>query len=140
MKLSKAHPFLIALAFVVLAPILFALTACQKLEPLPALKIRDNSAAIAVLQKVNASAQNCWTNEKEFRAYRVIPELDTRTGKPRILIVEAKAAQGLPKLVIEADGRPAKIETYGPLAQGPLARRIKTDVSRWAGGNAACKA
>lgn len=130
MKLQRALPFLLVLA----------LAACQQTAGLPALQIRDNSAAIAVLQKVNSSAQNCWTKEKEFKAYRVIPELDTRTGKPRILLVEAKAAQGLPKLVIEADGRPAKIASYGPLAQSPLGPRINADVARWAGGGTSCKA
>lgn len=117
-----------------------ALVACQKADGFAPLNLRDNSAAVAVLQKVNASAQDCWRKDKEFKGLRVIPELDTMTGKPRILLVEAKAAQGLPKLVIEAEGKPAKIASYGPMAQGPLASRINADVARWAGGNAACQA
>jgi hypothetical protein len=125
-----------------LATALLALSACQSTEGLPALKINDRSAAVSVLQKVNNAAQACWVKSKDadFRPYRVIPELDTRAGKPRILIVEAKAAQGLPKLVIEAEGKPARIAAYGPLAQSPLAGRIKADVDRWAAGSSACKA
>ncbi|MCU0789550.1 MAG: hypothetical protein MUE79_00645 [Nitratireductor sp.] len=121
-----------------LVPVL--LSACQKTDGFAPIAVRDNSAAVAVLQKVNASAQDCWRKDKEFRGLRVIPELDTVTGKPRILLVEAKSAQGLPKLVIEAEGKPAQIASYGPLAQGPLGARINSDVSRWAGGNAACQA
>jgi hypothetical protein len=129
--MKNALPLLLALAL---------LSACQKTDGLAPLNVRDNSAAVAVLQKVNASAQDCWRKDKEFKGLRVIPELDTMTGKPRILIVEAKAAQGLPKLVIEADGKPARIASYGPLAEGPLGGRINADVARWAGGNAACTA
>lgn len=125
---------------IVLLAATLALAACQKEEKLAPLTIRDNSAAVALLQKVNSSAQSCWGKDREFRAYRVIPELDTRTGKPRILVVEAKAAQGLPKYVIEADGKPAKIAAYGPLADGPLGARISSDVARWAGGNSSCTA
>lgn len=117
-----------------------ALAACQKADGLDPLATRDNSAAIALLQKVNASAQTCWGKDRDFRAYRVIPELDTRTGKPRLLIVEAKAAQGLPKYVIEADGRPARIAAYGPLADGPLGPRLSADVARWASGSSSCAA
>jgi hypothetical protein len=129
--MKKALPFLCALAL---------LAACQKTDGFAPLNVRDNSAAVAVLQKVNASAQDCWRKDKEFKGLRVIPELDTMTGKPRILLVEAKAAQGLPKLVIEAEGKPARIASYGPLAQSPLAPRINADVARWAGGDAGCKA
>lgn len=105
-------------------------------SPLPG----DRSAAIALLQRINASAQSCWvkSGDADFRSYRVIPELDTRTGTPRILVVGAKAAQGLPQLVIEARGTPARLSAYGPLASGPLSPRISADVNRWAGGDAAC--
>lgn len=99
----------------------------------------DNSAAVALLQRVNTGAQACWvkSKDKDFRGYSVIPELDTH-GTPRILVVPSKAAQGLPKLVIEADGRPPKMSVYGPLAEGPLSGRINADVDRWAAGGASC--
>jgi len=119
---------------------LSVLTACQTENEIAA--PRNNDAAIALLQKVNSGAQACWVKSKDkaFRAYKVIPELDTRVGKPRILIVDAKAAQGLPKFVIEADGTPAKLSTYGPLASQPVAARINTDIARWRTGNQDCKA
>lgn len=129
--MKKAVPLLCTLVL---------LAACQKEDGFAPLNVRDNSAAVAVLQKVNASAQDCWRKDKDFKSLRIIPELDTMAGKPRILIVEAKAAQGLPKLVIEADGKPARIASYGPMADGPLSARINADVARWAGGNKACTA
>jgi len=100
----------------------------------------DNRAAIAQLQKVNDAAQSCWmkSGDAAFRAYRVIPELDTRTGRPRILIMKAGAAQGLPQLVIEASGNPVRMTSYGPLAAQPIAARITTDVMAWSGGRTTC--
>ncbi|MFP1633248.1 hypothetical protein ACLB6G_16070 [Zhengella sp. ZM62] len=120
-----------------------ALAACQT-EPAggPLIATVDNNAAVAVLQKVNGEAHACWirSNDRAFSDYRLIPELDTRVGKPRLLLVRARAAQGLPQLVIEAEGSPVRLTTYGPLAQGQLSARINTDVTRWATGGTGCKA
>lgn len=103
---------------------------------------RDNTAAILALQTINTNAQACWmkSRDKEFRQYKVIPELDTRAGKPRILIVSSKSAQGLPQYVIEADGTPARLSTYGPLSGEALGTRIDADVNRWQNGGKGCKA
>ncbi|PHP66633.1 hypothetical protein CSC94_13195 [Zhengella mangrovi] len=131
---------LAALALVTAAA---GLAACQR-EPAggPLIATVDNSAAIALLQSVNMQAQTCWmrSKDRDFAAYRLIPELDTRVGKPRILLVQARAAQGLPQLVIEAHGNPVQLTTYGPLTGKPLSGRINTDVTRWATGGTGCKA
>src|SRR5690606_28853567 len=78
-----------------------ALAACQG-KTAPPRAEPDNRDAIRLLQGVNAEAQRCWRGDRSFRAYRVIPELDTRVGRPRILLVRAEAPQGLPQFVIEA--------------------------------------
>ena len=103
---------------------------------------RNNSAAIAVLQIINSNAQTCWIKSKDraFRTYRVIPELDTTVGVPRILIVKAKSAQGLPQMVIEAEGTPARLSSYGPLASDDIGARINSDVTRWQKGGKGCTA
>jgi hypothetical protein len=102
----------------------------------------DNSAAVALLQRINTNAHTCWvrSKDKDFQGYNVIPELDTQAGKPRILVVERKAAQGLPKLVIEADGKPVKAAAYGPLLNETAGSRIAADLKRWTGGSNSCAA
>lgn len=117
-----------------------ALTGCQTKNGGALTTTTDRSEAVALLQTINNQAQTCWMKSKDkvFRSYRVIPELDTRVGKPRILLVEAKAAQGLPQLVIEAEGKPARLTTYGPLTSDPLSARINTDIMRWTSGKTGC--
>jgi hypothetical protein len=124
---------------VTLAACLAALAGCQTGPGAPPVG-QDNVAAVTLLQRVNSSAQTCWikSKDKDFRGYSVIPELDTGAGKPRILVVQTKAAHGLPKLVIEADGAPVKASMYGPLSDGSLSGRIHADVTRWAAGGTSC--
>ena len=102
----------------------------------------ENSAAVTLLQRVNTNAHTCWvgSKDKDFEGYAVIPELDTQAGRPRILLVEKKSAQGLPKLVIEADGKPVKATAYGPLLNQPAGGRIGADLKRWTGGSNSCTA
>lgn len=98
------------------------------------------AAAIPVMQRVNARAYECWvkSGDPAFKKLALIPELDTRVGKPRILVVDRGKPQGLPKLVIEAVGR--GVTTYGPLTAQPVAARINGDVGRWAAGETSCGA
>lgn len=117
-----------------------AISGCQTAIDAGSALPKDNSAAVSVLQSVNSGAQSCWmaSKDRDFRKFRVIPELDTTVGNPRILIVEASAAQGLPQLVIEASGNPARLSIYGPLTSGKLSERINRDVNRWSEGETAC--
>lgn len=91
------------------------------------------SQAVAVLQLVNQAGMNCWFSSKdaEFKALRLIPELDTVYGRPRLLVLKRNSPQSLPVMVIEAHGNPTTIETYGPLAQTALGSRINADIKRW---------
>jgi len=116
-----------------------ALAACQSSRPNIG---GENAAAVALLQRVNENAHACWTRSKDpaFAGYSVIPELDTQAGKPRILVVDKKAAHGLPKLVIEAGGTPVRTNAYGPLLSGPAGGRISSDLKRWIGGSSSCTA
>jgi hypothetical protein len=118
---------------------LVALAACQSTKSNVG---GENAAAVALLQRVNEDAHTCWihSKDKDFAGYSVIPELDTQVGKPRILVVEKKAAHGLPKLVIEAGGKPVKTNAYGPLLSGPAGGRISSDLKRWIGGSSSCTA
>ena len=93
---------------------------------------------VAILQRINDTAQRCWmkSGDPAFRPYRVVPELDTRPGKPRILVLRAGKASGLPELVIEVGQR--QLDAYGPLQNTGLAKRINGDIVRWGNGNTAC--
>ena len=100
----------------------------------------DSSRAVTVLSTVNELAQKCWfrSGDREFRDLALIPELDTRIGNPRLLVVERGKSTGLPKLVIEATGDPVKVTTYGPLSSERVSSRINSDVAAWTAGKSAC--
>ncbi|WP_404933193.1 hypothetical protein [Nitratireductor sp. L15S-10] len=100
----------------------------------------DASTPVAALQKINSNGAKCWmrSGDRRFRNLHMIPELDTRVGRPRLLIMRSKNQQGLPLLVIEASGSPTTISTYGPLASTQTGARINADIMRWSGGTTGC--
>lgn len=118
-----------------------ALAGCAGERPGGSMQIEVADAAIPVLQRINERALTCWirSGDRAFRQLALVPELDTRAGKPRILVVERGRSQGLPRFVIEASGTPAQVVTYGPLAGRSVSARINTDVTRWAAGDPACR-
>jgi hypothetical protein len=118
-----------------------ALASCQSELAGGPLRLEvDGNSAIAVMQAVAETGRVCWikSGDRAFRDYHLVPELDTRVGKPRILLVRRSDAQGLPALVIEATEKPVTIDTYGPLASKSISSRINTDVQRWATGGTSC--
>ncbi len=92
------------------------------------------------MERVALAARDCWFRGKDpaFRAFRLAPELDSHSGRPRILVVPAANPGGLPLLVVEGRGSPAQLETFGPLLQTGEGARIARDVDRWAAGNRTC--
>ena len=123
---------------IILCADVLVLTACQSKPNRPSLPGPSAHAqSVSALQRINASAYECWPKDKAFKAFGIIPELDT-TGTPRILVIPKGKPQALPKLVITAQGK--SVQTFGPLAQSPLAPRINADVARWAAGGAGCSA
>lgn len=113
-----------------------SLAACTPKPPkVSIVKPSGHSVSVAVLQRVNSAAYNCWAKDIAFKPYGIVPELDT-TGTPRILIIPKGKPQALPKLVITATG--SSVQTFGPLAQSDLSSRINSDVARWAAGGKGC--
>tara|TARA_R110002020_G_scaffold35735_10_gene107764 strand:+ start:5144 stop:5554 length:411 start_codon:yes stop_codon:yes gene_type:complete len=94
-----------------------------------------HAQSVSTLQRVNSQAHACWLKDSDFKAYGIVPELDT-TSIPRILIIPRGKPQSLPQAVIVASAGQAQF--YGPLSSQPLATRINTDISRWAAGGAGC--
>jgi len=119
------------------------LVACQSSEPVGG-PLRAQFAApspTSALQTINERALACWIQSRDrlFRGYALVPELDTSAGNPRILLVKKGDAEGLPQLVIAAQGTPVSVITFGPLTQSPLSSRINADISAWMVGQDGCK-
>ena len=115
-------------------------TACVTDEPVGGPLVAEVAAptAVSALQAVARGASRCWT-DGDLAAYSAIPELDTTAGKPRILLVEKGRGGGLPALVIEGEGDPTRIRTYGPLSRSPVSNRINADIIRWSTGGRGCR-
>ncbi|WP_367714918.1 hypothetical protein AB2N04_13290 [Nitratireductor sp. GISD-1A_MAKvit] len=123
-----------------IAPVL-ALAACQT-EPMGGpLSLQVGAPSpVAALQNINSNGAKCWmrSGDRRFRDLHMIPELDTRVGRPRLLIMRSKKQQGLPLLVIEASGPPTRVYTYGPLASTRAGAQINADIMRWSSGASGC--
>ena len=118
---------------------LLALAGCQTAE----LKQTDGqTAALPTMERIALGARECWfrSGDPAFKSYRMAPELNSFSGKPRILLVPAKNPNGLPLAVIEASGEPARLNAFGPLMAEPLGTRIADDARRWATGHTGCSA
>jgi len=115
------------------------LAACQS-TPESTVPPPPSDASVKTMEQVMNSASTCWykSGDKAFAAYRLAPELNAIAGPPRLLIVPASAPEGRPVAVIQAQGTPAVVQTYGPLMATPVGKRISTDVNRWAAGGTGC--
>ena len=113
-----------------------ALAGCQTKTPAP----KANSGALATMERVALGANACWfkSGDPAFKAYRLAPELNSFSGRPRILVVHRNAPESRPLLVVQAEGTPAKLDAFGPMMGEAVSARIATDVKRWAGGGKGC--
>lgn len=125
---------------VVLALSAAVLTGCfsSKPERKPAAPVKQS--ALSIMERVAISANHCWfkSNDADFRPYRLAPELNSFSGRPRILLVPQRNPNDRPLLVVQAEGSPAQMERFGPMMSGALAARIIRDTDRWASGQKAC--
>ncbi|AXV15424.1 hypothetical protein CYG48_06765 [Neorhizobium sp. SOG26] len=114
-----------------------ALSACTPERPAP---VATNRGALPVMERVALAANACWfkSGDATFKPYRLAPELNSFSGRPRILAVPRNSPESRPMLVVQAEGTPARLDAFGPLMSGPDGERIKRDVMRWAGGDSAC--
>ncbi|MBB4187454.1 hypothetical protein [Sinorhizobium terangae] len=99
-----------------------------------------SSAALPTMERVALGANGCWfkSGDPAFKAYRLAPELNSFSGRPRILIVPRKSPEARPLAVIQAEGHPARLQAFGPLLSEPVGARMTTDVRRWAAGDKGC--
>jgi hypothetical protein len=113
-----------------------ALSSCQSR---PAV-VQANPSALDVMEKVAVSANRCWfkSGDAAFRTYSFAPELTSFSDRPRILLTRKGSADIRPLLVVQAEGRPARLSAFGPLMNEPLSGRINKDVRRWSAGQTEC--
>lgn len=132
----RAAPFLVFAAVLTLSA---ALAACQSGPGQVAAS--SGNPSLAVMQRISSAVQDCWfrSKEAEFRPYRLADELNSYSGRPRILLVPAERPEALPLLVVQAEGNPARVQAFGPLMDKPVGNRIAADVKRWAGGDNSCR-
>ncbi len=116
----------------------FALAACQS-RPAPA-PVGASRAALPMMERVALGANACWfkSGDAAFKPYRLAPELNSFSGRPRILLVHSHSPESRPLLVVQAEGNPAKLDAFGPLMNEGLSSRITKDVNRWAAGGKGC--
>ena len=118
-----------------------ALAACQAKAPAnPPTAPQGKSAALRTMEQVAIAAQSCWfaSRDPAFAPYRMANELNSFSGRPRILLVPSRSPESRPLLVVQAEGEPARVDTFGPLMQDALGPRISADVRRWMAGSRAC--
>ncbi|UXS39614.1 hypothetical protein FY150_07810 [Agrobacterium tumefaciens] len=114
-----------------------ALAACQP-KPQPTASV--SRAALPTMERIALGANACWfkSGDAAFKVYRLAPELNSFSGRPRILLVPRNSPESRPMLVIQAEGNPAKLDAFGPVMNEALSGRIATDVKRWANGGKGC--
>ncbi|MGE6743152.1 hypothetical protein ACQKGC_23050 [Allorhizobium pseudoryzae] len=106
----------------------------------PATPPATNRAALPTMERVALAANACWfkSGDPAFSAYRLAPELNSFSGRPRILAVPKGSPESRPLLVVQAEGNPARIDAFGPMMDGAAGNRIRQDVIRFANGDKRC--
>ncbi|WP_416236837.1 hypothetical protein [Rhizobium sp. CC-YZS058] len=132
----RIRPPFSALAVSVLAGTAF-LAACQSSPP-P--RSSAGVAALPMMERVALAANACWfkSNDPAFKPYRLAPELNSFSGRPRILLVKRHSPEARPLAVIQAEGSPARLQAFGPLFAEPIGPRMVGDIRRWSTGDKAC--
>ena len=145
--MADCHSRLAKLAKI--APMLIIVSSCQTGAPSEALSVRSNEKPTPLIVAVAKNAQKCWfkSGDGTFKAYKLANEVNSHSGRPRILLVPRNNPGGLPQLVVQAEqkgsassGTYTNIQAYGPLLGTSSGKRITDDVKRWSSGNSACKA
>jgi hypothetical protein len=114
------------------------MASCAPKAPAPTASV--SRAALPVMERVALGANACWfkSGDPAFKPYRLAPELNSFSGRPRILLVRAHSPESRPLLVVQAEGNPARVDTFGPMMNEAVAGRIAADVNRWSSGGRGC--
>lgn len=134
----KMH-FLARAAFAAIAGL--ALASCQSSTKAPS-SVPGKSASLRAMEQVAIAAHKCWIASKDpaFKSVQMANELNNFGGTPRFLLVPAKHYGGKPLLVVQATGNSSRVDAFGPLLDESIGTRIRSDLSRWQGGDSDCGA
>jgi len=134
----RAAAFIRSVATAGSIAVLGIVAGCQtEAPPAPA----GNTAALATMERVALGANACWfkSGDAAFKPYRLAPELNSFSGRPRILIVKRNSPESRPLAVVQAEGHPARLQAFGPLFNETVGARMTTDIKRWAAGGTGCR-
>ena len=96
----------------------------------------------SVMVHIAKRMQACWfkRNLPATAPYRLASEVNSYSGKPRVLLVPKNKPGGLPKLVVQAErtGGIVNVSTFGPLLETKDGLSLEKSVRRWARGSSAC--
>jgi hypothetical protein len=111
------------------------LAACQS-KPVA----QTSPSALDVMERVAVAANRCWfkSGDAAFKTYAFAPELTSFSDRPRILLTRKGSSDIRPLLVVQAEGKPARLSAFGPMMNEQIAGRVNADVKRWAAGNSNC--
>ncbi|MBI0162649.1 hypothetical protein H3V17_03175 [Bartonella sp. M0283] len=120
--------------------VMLALVACTEKVGPGNIELASGEPALKTMERVALTANRCWfkSNKSEFRRYGFEPELQSYSGRPRMLIVPKSTPGGKPILVVEAEGNPARVSVYGPLMATTHGNAIGEDIDRWVKGDNQC--
>ena len=122
----------------VLLPLSLFVTGCTSTPNLSRPSVTPQKMIVQVAQRMQA----CWFKAKDprFTKFRMAAEVNSFSGKPRVLIVPKNNPGGLPQLVVQAERVSGKnqLSTFGPLLQTASGRGVEADVRQWAHGRASC--
>lgn len=123
-----------------LLSLIFSLAACTHQAGPGNIELASGEPALKTMERVALNTNRCWfkSGKSEFRRYGFEPELQSYSGRPRMLIVPKNTPGGKPILVVEAEGNPAKVSVYGPLMASSLGNAIGEDIDRWVKGDNQC--
>ena len=98
----------------------------------------------ATMVHVAKQVQACWFarngGDPALKGYTMAPEVNSYTGKPRILIVPKSDPGGLPKLVAQAESSQGRttFTTFGPLLATSDGPRLDASLRAWSRGSTTC--
>lgn len=122
-------------------------SACQTGAPSDNISFRSKTAPVKLVSAIAINAQECWfkSGDRAFRSLRMSSEVNSFSGRPRLLLVTRSDPTGLPRLVVQAEtkgdtasGTYTNVQAFGPLLQSGAGTRIASDVRRWSNGSKDC--